>query len=204
MDMDSTLISVECIDEIGAAVGKKEQIAEITEATMRGEIADFQESLRRRVALLAGVSEQALAEIYVQRCQLNPGAEELILKAREHGLKTLLVSGGFTFFTDRLKQKLRLDYAYSNQLEIHQGKLTGKVLGRIVDGLEKRRLVEQTCATIGCSAQQAIVIGDGANDIPMMQVSGLSVAYHAKPVVQQQARICINQGGFEQLLKHLA
>jgi phosphoserine phosphatase len=204
MDMDSTLISIECIDEIGDAVGKKAEIAAITEATMRGEIADFQDSLRQRVALLRGVPETALQEVYEQRFLLSPGAEQLLQKARSQGLKTLLVSGGFTFFTDRLQQRLGLDFAYSNTLEIINGKLTGQVLGTIVDGAEKRRLVQQTCQQLGCTAEQAIVIGDGANDIPMMQISGLSVAYHAKPKVQDAAEISINTGGLDALLEHFA
>jgi phosphoserine phosphatase len=201
MDMDSTLINIECIDEIGDVVGKKAEIAQITEATMRGEITDFQESLRLRVALLEGVPEAALLEVYEQRSQLNPGVEVLLEKVRAEGLKTLLVSGGFTFFTDRLRARLGLDFAYGNELELVDGRLTGRVLGRIVDGAEKRRLVEQTCAEIGCTASAAIVVGDGANDIPMMQVGGLSVAFHAKPMVQAAAMVQINAGGLDALLE---
>lgn len=203
MDMDSTLINIECVDEIGAAVGKKAEIAAITEAAMRGEIADYADSLRRRVALLAGVPLAALDEIYTQRLRLNPGAEALLAAARERGLKTLLVSGGFTFFTDRLQARLSLDYTRSNTLEVHDGRLTGRLVGAIVDGAEKRAMLERTCAALGVGTAAAIAIGDGSNDLPMMRVAGLSVAYHAKPAVQAEAMLAINNGGLDALLQHL-
>jgi phosphoserine phosphatase len=204
-DMDSTLINIECVDEIAAAVGRKAEVAAITEAAMRGDIADFKESLRRRVALLKGVPESALHEIYEQRLKLNPGAETLVRAAQAAGLKTLLVSGGFTFFTDRIRDRLKLDFARSNVLAMADGKLTGTMVdqpwGDICDGEEKKRMLLQTCARLGISPQQAIAIGDGANDLPMMGAAGLSVAYHAKPKVREQAMVQINEGGLDRLLE---
>ena len=202
-DMDSTLINIECIDEIAAAVGKKAEVAAITEAAMRGEIADFKESLRRRLALLAGTPASALDEVYRERLRLNPGAEVLVAAAREAGLKTLLVSGGFTHFADRVCERLGMDRAKSNVLEIVDGKLTGRVVGEIVDGEEKRRQLLTMCADVGCSPQQAIAVGDGANDLPMMGEAGLSVAYHAKPKVREQAMVAIDEGGLDRLLEVL-
>lgn len=202
-DMDSTLINIECIDEIAAAVGKKAEVAAITEAAMRGEIADFKESLRRRLALLAGTPASALDEVYRERLRLNPGAEVLVAAAREAGLKTLLVSGGFTHFADRVRERLGMDRAKSNVLEIVDGKLTGRVVGEIVDGEEKRRQLLTMCADVGCSPQQAIAVGDGANDLPMMGEAGLSVAYHAKPKVREQAMVAIDEGGLDRLLEVL-
>lgn len=202
-DMDSTLINIECIDEIAAAVGKKAEVAAITEAAMRGEIADFKESLRRRLALLAGTPASALDEVYRERLRLNPGAEVLVAAAREAGLKTLLVSGGFTHFADRVRERLGMDRATSNVLEIVDGKLTGRVVGEIVDGEEKRRQLLAMCADVGCSPQQAIAVGDGANDLPMMGEAGLSVAYHAKPKVREQAMVAIDEGGLDRLLEVL-
>ena len=202
-DMDSTLINIECIDEIAAAVGKKAEVAAITEAAMRGEIADFKESLRRRLALLAGTPASALDEVYRERLRLNPGAEALVAAAREAGLKTLLVSGGFTHFADRVRERLGMDRAKSNVLEIVDGKLTGRVVGEIVDGEEKRRQLLTMCADVGCSPQQAIAVGDGANDLPMMGEAGLSVAYHAKPKVREQAMVAIDEGGLDRLLEVL-
>ncbi|MEW6098567.1 MAG: phosphoserine phosphatase SerB [Pseudomonadota bacterium] len=202
-DMDSTLINIECIDEIAAAVGKKAEVAAITEAAMRGEIPDFKESLRRRLSLLAGTPASALDEVYRERLRLNPGAEALVAAAREAGLKTLLVSGGFTHFADRVCERLGMDRAKSNVLEIVDGKLTGRVVGEIVDGEEKRRQLLTMCADVGCSPQQAIAVGDGANDLPMMGEAGLSVAYHAKPKVREQAMVAIDEGGLDRLLEVL-
>lgn len=203
-DMDSTLINIECIDEIADAAGRKAEVAAITEATMRGEIKDFKESLRRRVAMLKGVSVQHLQQVYDQRLRLNPGADELLQACRKAGLKILLVSGGFTFFTDRLRERLGLDFVRSNQLEIIDGQLTGRVLpqdwGDICDGAEKRRMLEQTCTRLGLQPAQAIAVGDGANDLPMMETAGLSVAYHAKPAVRERAKVAINKGGLDRLL----
>jgi phosphoserine phosphatase len=208
-DMDSTLINIECVDEIGDAVGKKEEIAAITEAAMRGEIADYKESLRRRVKLLRGVTVADLEQVYVERLQLNPGAKELVAACKAAGMKTLLVSGGFTFFTDRVRDTLGIDYTRSNVLEIESGANCGQLTGRMVDqdwgdicdGEEKRKMFLQTCASLGISPKQAIAMGDGANDLPMMGEAGLSVAYHAKPKVREQAMVQINSGGLDRLLE---
>ncbi len=199
-DMDSTLINIECIDEIADAVGKKAEVAAITEAAMRGEITDFKDSLRRRVALLQGVPAQALQAVYDQRLKLNPGATELINAAKAAGLQTLLVSGGFTFFADRVRDRLGMYEAHANTLEIEGGLLTGRVLGDIVDGEAKKQHLLALCERLGCPASQAIAVGDGANDLIMMGVSGLSVAYHAKPKVREQAMVAINEGGLDRLL----
>ena len=203
-DMDSTLISIECIDEIADAAGKKAEVAAITEAAMRGEITDFKDSLRRRVALLKGVPAEALQQVYDQRLKLNPGAPELINAAKAAGLQTLLVSGGFTFFADRVRDRLGMHEAHSNVLEVQGGLLTGQVLGDIVDGEAKRQHLLALCARIGCEPSQAIAVGDGANDLPMMGAAGLSVAYHAKPKVREQAMVAINEGGLDRLLELMA
>ncbi|NBD20953.1 phosphoserine phosphatase SerB [Aquabacterium fontiphilum] len=200
-DMDSTLISIECIDEIADAVGKKAEVAAITEAAMRGEITDFKDSLRRRVALLRGVPAEALQQVYDERLKVNPGAHELMAAARAAGLQTLLVSGGFTFFADRVRERLGMHEAHSNTLEIEGGLLTGQVLGDIVDGEAKKQHMLALCARVGCAPSQAIAVGDGANDLLMMGASGLSVAYHAKPKVREQAMVAINQGGLDRLLE---
>ncbi len=206
-DMDSTLINIECVDEIADAAGRKAEVAAITEAAMRGEITDYKDSLRRRVALLQGVPVTALEQVYSQRLRLNPGAETLVQACQAAGLKTLLVSGGFTFFTDCIRDRLRLDAARSNVLEVEAGVLTGRMVdqpwGDICDGEEKRRTLLATCAEMGISAAQAIAVGDGANDLPMMGVAGLSVAYHAKPRVREQAMVAINEGGLDRLLEVL-
>ena len=206
-DMDSTLINIECIDEIADAVGLKADVAAITEATMRGEIADFKTSLRRRVALLKGVSVASMERVYAERLQLNPGAAELVAACKKAGMKVLLVSGGFTFFADRVAQCLGIDYAKSNQLEVVDGVLTGQLIdqawGDICDGDEKRKTLLGTCAQLGISPSQAIAMGDGANDLPMMGAAGLSVAYQAKPKVREQAMVAINSGGLDRLLEVL-
>jgi len=202
-DMDSTLINIECIDEIADAVGKKAEVAAITEAAMRGEIADFKESLRRRVALLRGVPAGALQEVLDTRLKLNPGAEALVSAARGAGLHTLLVSGGFTFFADHVRERLGMHEAHANTLEIQDGVLTGRVLGDIVDGEAKRQHLLALCARLGCDPRQSIAVGDGANDLLMMGASGLSVAFHAKPKVREQAMVAIDEGGLERLLELL-
>ncbi|PRC92597.1 phosphoserine phosphatase SerB [Solimicrobium silvestre] len=202
MDMDSTLITIECIDEIADMQGLKPQVAAITEAAMRGEIA-FAESLTQRVALLKGLPATALQQVYDERLQLSPGAEKMLQAVQAAGLKTLLVSGGFTFFTDRVKSKLNLDYSHSNQLEILDGKLTGRVIGGIVDAEEKRRTVERICAELRILPSQAIVMGDGANDLAMMEIAGLSVAFRAKPVVRAKADIALNFVGLDGILNFL-
>ena len=206
-DMDSTLINIECIDEIADAAGRKAEVAAITEAAMRGEITDFKDSLRRRVALLKGVPESALHAVFEERLRLNPGAQQLVDTCKAQGMKVLLVSGGFTFFADRVCEMLRIDFSRSNVLDIHNGVLTGQVVsqdwGDICDGAEKRKMLLQVCAQLGISTQQAIAMGDGANDLPMMGEAGLSVAYHAKPKVREQAMVAINQGGLDRLLEVL-
>ncbi|MFM0522322.1 MULTISPECIES: phosphoserine phosphatase SerB [Caballeronia] len=201
MDMDSTLITIECIDEIADFCGLKAEVAAITEASMRGEIKDFNESLTRRVALLKGLDAGALERVYEERLRLSPGAERMLEGARAAGLKTLLVSGGFTFFTERLKTRLGLDYTRANTLEIVDGKLTGKVVGDIVNADEKARTLIDTCAKIGIEPKRAIAMGDGSNDLKMMAEAGLSVAFRAKPVVRQSASVAFNFVGLDGLLR---
>lgn len=199
MDMDSTLITIECIDEIADMQGLKKQVSEITEAAMRGEI-EFEESLIRRVALLQGLDASALEKVYQERLQLSPGAEKMLAAIEQAGLKTLLVSGGFTFFTDKLKERLHLDFTHANELEIVDGKLTGKVIGKIVDAQEKQDTVARVCKELGITPQQAIVMGDGANDLKMMSIAGLSVAFRAKPIVRSQAKVALNFVGLDGVL----
>lgn len=194
MDMDSTVINIECIDELADHAGKKAQVAEITEATMRGEIKDFSESLRRRVALLEGLAETAIAEVIQHRLRFNPGAPELLRAAKAAGMHTVLVSGGFTIFAQHVAQMLGFDEFHANTLEIVDGRLTGRVLGAIVDGEFKKTKVLEVCRSQGVDPNQAVAVGDGSNDLPMMGVVGLSVAYHAKPRVRSQARLAINHG----------
>jgi phosphoserine phosphatase len=203
MDMDSTLITIECIDEIADMQGLKPQVAAITEAAMRGEL-EFSESLTRRVALLEGLDASALERVYVERLRLSMGAEKMLAGVKAAGLKTLLVSGGFTFFTARLKERLGLDYTHANELEIVDGKLTGRVVGGIVDAEEKKRTVERVCAEMGITPAQAIVMGDGANDLRMMSIAGLSVAFRAKPVVREQADVALNFVGLDGVLALLS
>ena len=202
MDMDSTLISIECIDEIADMQGLKPQVAVITEAAMRGEI-DFAESLRRRVALLEGLDEHALQRVYDERLQLNRGAEVMLAGLKEHGIRTLLVSGGFVFFTERLKARLGLDYTHANTLEIADGKLTGKVLGKILDAQGKADWLVKIRGELELKPEQVIAMGDGANDLKMMAQAGVSIAYHAKPVVRAQAHYALNFVGLDGLLNLL-
>jgi len=203
-DMDSTLITIECVDEIADFAGRKAEVAAITEAAMRGEIADYDESLRRRVALLAGLPSQTLEQVWTERVRLSPGAETLIDGLKSAGLRTLVVSGGFTFFTERLKSRLGLDWARSNVLEIADDRLTGRLIGPIVNAQVKRRIVEQVCTQMRISPSQAIVVGDGANDLQMMSIAGLSVAFHAKPVVRNETTHAINQSGLDAILNYFA
>ena len=204
-DMDSTLINIECVDEIADAAGRKAEVAAITEAAMRGEIADYKESLRQRVTLLKGVTVAHMEQVYNERLQLNPGAAALVAACKAAGLKVLLVSGGFTFFTDRVRDTLGIDFTRSNVLDVQDGLLTGVMVdqpwGDICDGAEKRKMLLETCALLGISPKQAIAMGDGANDLPMMGEAGLSVAYHAKPKVREQAMVAINSGGLDRLLE---
>lgn len=202
MDMDSTLISIECIDEIADMQGLKPEVAAITEEAMRGEI-DFAESLRRRVALLKGLDEGALQRVYDERLQLNPGAELMLAELKKHGIKTLLVSGGFLFFTERLKPRLGLDYTHANTLEIVDGKLTGRVLGEILDAKGKADWLVKMRDELGLKPEQVIAMGDGANDLKMMEEAGVSIAYHAKPVVREQASYAFNFIGLDGLIKLL-
>ena len=197
IDMDSTLVTMETLDEIADMAGLKAEVAAITEAAMRGEIKDFSESLTRRMALLKGVGEDLIVRVYQERLHLSPGAEILLAAAKAAGLKTLLVSGGFTHFTERLKERLGFDYAFANQFDIANQRLTGRVLGPIVDGAFKARAVQQCCQDIGCPPSQAIAIGDGANDLGMMAVAGLSVGYHAKPIVREKATWSVRKGGLD-------
>ena len=203
-DMDSTLINIECVDEIADIVGRKAEVAEITEAAMRGEIADYKDSLRRRLALLAGVHESALQRVYDEKLQLNPGVEAFVAACRAAGLKTLLVSGGFTFFSERIRRRLQLDFARANTLGVAHGKLTGTLFDRpwgdIVDGAEKKRVLLEVCELMGIATEQAIAVGDGANDLPMMHAAGLSIAYHPKPAVLEQAMLSITVGGMDRAL----
>ena len=204
-DMDSTLINIECVDEIADAVGRKAEVAAITEAAMRGEITDFKDSLRRRVALLKGVTEADMERVYAERLRPNPGAAELVRACQAAGLKVLLVSGGFTFFAYRVRDTLGIDFVRANVLELDDGVLTGRMVdqpwGDICDGAEKRRTLLEVASLLGASPQQCIAMGDGANDLPMMGEAGLSVAYHAKPKVREQAMVSIETGGLDRLLE---
>ena len=210
-DMDSTLINIECVDEIADFVGCKAEVAAITEAAMQGVITDFKDSLRQRVALLKGVTIADLERVYSERLRINPGAAELVRACRAAGLKTLLVSGGFTFFAHRVREQLGIDFVRANVLEVRSstncGELTGALVeqawGDICDGAEKRRTLLEVASLLGIEPEECIAMGDGANDLPMMRAAGLSVAYHAKPAVRAQAQVAINQGGLDRLLELL-
>ncbi len=199
MDMDSTLITIECIDEIGDFAGKKAEIAAITAEAMRGEI-DYKQSLRKRVSLLKDLPASSLERVYEERLRLTPGAEQLIAACKRQGVKLLLVSGGFTFFTDRLKARLGIDYTISNTLEIAAGKLTGGLVGDIVDADAKAAKFLLVMSELKAGKQQTVAIGDGANDLKMMKESGLSIAFHAKPVVRAQADVAVTYNGLDAVL----
>ena len=199
MDMDSTLITIECIDEIGAFIGKKDEIAAITAQAMRGEI-DYPASLRQRVALLAGLDEEILQDVYDEKLRLSPGAEQLVARCKRQGIKLLLVSGGFSFFTERLRERLGLDETLSNVLEIDNGRLSGRVLGTIVDADAKAAKFKQMAQRLGATREQTVAIGDGANDLKMMAEAGASIAYRAKPVVRAKATHALNHAGLEGVL----
>ncbi|MCK9283567.1 MAG: phosphoserine phosphatase SerB [Rhodocyclaceae bacterium] len=198
-DMDSTLINIECIDEIADMNGFKDEVATITAAAMRGEL-DFSESLRARVKLLGGLDAAALDRVYDERLRLNPGAEALLAGLRAAGITTALVSGGFTFFSERLKARLGFDHAWANVLEIVDGKLTGNVLGEIIDAQAKARYLARLCAERGATRDQAIAVGDGANDIEMLMNARIGVAYRAKPIVREQASCALNHTSLDGIL----
>ncbi|NOZ55075.1 MAG: phosphoserine phosphatase SerB [Gammaproteobacteria bacterium] len=202
-DMDSTLISIECIDEIADFLGIKPDVAAITRAAMRGEI-DFNTSLQQRVSLLKGLSADVLHNVYNERLRLNSGAKVLMTSLRNAGIKTALVSGGFTYFTERLESRLQLDYSLANQLEIIDNRLTGVVLGQIVDGSVKAAYLTQIAHQNNIPLSATIAVGDGANDLEMMNKAGLGIAYHAKPSVQQQADIVFNHSGLDAILHLLS
>ncbi len=202
-DMDSTLISIECIDEIADFADIKPEVAAITEAAMRGEI-DFTGSLTQRVALLKGLDEGVLQRVYEERLQLNPGAETLLAGLKGKGVRFALVSGGFTFFTERLQSRLGLDYTRANVLDMDEGKLNGKVVGGVIDGVAKRDFLHELCAELGITPSQVVAMGDGANDLLMMEPAGLGVAYRAKPKVQAEADVAINHGGLDSVLDLIA
>ncbi|MDP3439584.1 MAG: phosphoserine phosphatase SerB [Azonexus sp.] len=198
-DMDSTLITIECIDELADFAGKREEVSAVTEAAMRGEI-DYRESLRRRLSLLAGLDARVLARVYGERLLLSPGARELLEAAQKAGLRTAILSGGFTYFTERLRIELGFDFATSNELEISGGKLTGRVAGDIVDAAAKAHHLARLTDELGLKKEQVIACGDGANDLLMMAQAGLSVAFHAKPATRAKADVAINFGGLDSLL----
>ena len=210
MDMDSTVITIECMDEIARYAGKGAEVAAITEAAMRGEIPDFSESLRRRAALLAGADAALIDRVIADRLRFSPGAPELIATARANGWKTLLVSGGFVQFTGHVQRALGIDVACANHIEIRDGRLTGQVSGppenggAIVDAGGKAAALQRLCAEIGCDTRQAIAVGDGANDLQMMRLAGLSVAYRAKPLVRSQADVAIQHAGLDGILNLFA
>ena len=199
MDMDSTAITIECIDEIADFAGVKAEVSAITEAAMRGEL-DFQASLRRRVACLEGLSTSVLAEVYAERLRPSPGLAELMRHAQKNGVKTMLVSGGFTYFTEQMRQRFGYTWTRANTLGEHDGRLTGKVCGAIVDALEKERLLRFFASTLPAGRAATVALGDGANDLPMLKAATLGVAYHAKPTVRAQVPVAINTGGLDTLL----
>ncbi len=196
MDMDSTLLAIESIDEIADMQQIKPQVAAITLQTMRGEIS-FEESLTRRTALLRGLHQDALQQVYDERVRLSPGAERMLQLAKRSGLKTMVISGGFTFFTERIKTKLGFDYAMANVLEIEDNRLTGKVVGDIIGRQGKAQVLKQVCDELVVRREQVIAIGDGANDLDMLTTAGVGIAYHAKPIVKQQATYSIDYVGLD-------
>lgn len=199
MDMDSTAITIECIDEIADFAGVKAEVSAVTEAAMRGEL-DFQASLRKRVACLEGLPTRVLAEVYAERLRPSPGLAELMQYARQHGVQTLLVSGGFTYFTERMRQRFGYTWTRANTLGEHDGRLTGKVCGAIVDAAEKERQLRFLVSTLPATRRASIALGDGANDLPMLHAATLGVAYHAKPKVRDQVPVAINVGGLDALI----
>ena len=196
MDMDSTLIAIECVDELADLRGIKAEVSQITASSVRGEI-EFVDSVRRRVALLSGLNESALQKVYDERLQLSPGADRMLTRLKAAGVKTLLITSGFTFFVERLKKRLNLDYTCSNTLEIVNGKLSGKLAGKIIDADAKAVKVEEIRKQLGLKKEQVIALGDGANDLKMMAQAGVSIAYHAQPIVRRQTTYAINHVGLD-------
>lgn len=203
MDMDSTLITIECIDEIADLLGVKDEVSAITERSMRGEI-DFAQSLAARVALLEGVEEARMQDIYDERVRLSPGAETMLSALHQAGAKSLLISGGFTFFTEQLKNSLNLSSAVANVLEVSNGRLTGRLTGTFIDAAAKAEQLQAMRDSLGLAPEQVIALGDGANDLQMLSVAGYGIAYHAKPVVQAQARYALNHVGLDGVLAMFA
>lgn len=199
MDMDSTLITIETIDELADLVGRKAEVAAVTVQAMRGEI-EYDESIRRRVAALKGLEESALDRLYTERVKLSPGAERMIANVKKAGLKILLVSGGFTHVTERLKTRLGLDYVRSSTLGVRDGKFTGELAGRIVNADAKREALLSARKDLGATKDQIIALGDGANDLKFMGEAGVSIAYHAKPVVREKSSYCLDYVGLDGLL----
>lgn len=196
MDMDSTLITIECIDELADLAGRESEVGPITAAAMRGEL-DFAESLKQRVALLAGLGEDALERVYTERLALTPGAESMLAAMHDRGIRTLLVSGGFTYFTDRLRERLGLDYARGTALEIEDGKITGRLVGEIVDAARKARAMREVRDALGLATGRVLAIGDGANDLALMAEAGFSIAFHAKPAVKARATYALDFVGLD-------
>lgn len=199
MDMDSTAITIECIDEIADFAGVKAEVSAITEAAMRGEL-DFQQSLKQRVACLAGLSTTVLEEVYQSRLQPSPGLAELMNYANKNGVMTVLVSGGFTYFTERMRQRFGYTHTRANTLSERDGRLTGSVCGAIVDAAEKARVLRFLVSTLPPGRNASVALGDGANDLPMLRAATLGVAYRAKPTVRDQVPVAINVGGLDTLL----
>ena len=203
MDMDSTLIAIECVDELADLRGIKAEVSQITASSVRGEI-EFADSVRRRVSLLAGLNESALQKVYDERLQLSPGAERMLAGLKAAGVKTLLITSGFTFFAERLKKRLKLDYTCSNTLEIVNGKLSGKLAGKIIDADAKAIKVEEIRKQLVLKREQVIALGDGANDLKMMAQAGISIAYHAQPIVRRQTTYAINHVGLDGVINLFA
>ncbi|MGH8738541.1 MAG: phosphoserine phosphatase SerB [Burkholderiales bacterium] len=199
IDMDSTLITIECIDELGAIAGRGAEIAALTRRAMHGEL-EFTQSLKRRVALLEGVPEEALERVYRDKLRLSPGAERLIEGCKAAGLRLMLVSGGFSYFAARLQARLGFDAVRANQLELRAGRLTGRLEGEIVNPRRKAEAVRAAAQALGARREQLIAIGDGANDMPMMDEAAFSVAFHAKPIVHEFATFALDHSGLDGVL----